>query len=218
MDERATRRPLVAVAVVIFTVRDGSLEVLLIKRSAEPEKGKWALPGGLLLEGEGFDQAASRKLLEETGVNDVYLEQLYTFADLDPQAPEGSVAVSYFALVDAAAARLAHREEWLPAWRRLDDRPELAFANDEVLDYAVERLRSKLQYSNVAYSLMPREFTLGQLQRVYESIIGRPLDKRNFRKKVVSLGIVEGTGGVKTEGAHRPARLYRFVRRQPVTF
>jgi 8-oxo-dGTP diphosphatase len=218
MDDRATRRPLVAVVVVIFTVREDRLEVLLIKRSAEPEKGLWALPGGLLLDGEGLDAAASRKLVEETGVHDVYLEQLYTFADLDRSVREGSVAVSYFALVDASVARLAPREEWLPQWHSLEDRRELAFANGRILDYAVERLRNKLQYSNVAYGLMPSEFSLGQLQRTYESILGRGLDKRNFRRKVLSLDIIAETGRVQAEGAHRPAKLYRFVRREPVTF
>ncbi|HET9199524.1 MAG TPA: NUDIX domain-containing protein [Dehalococcoidia bacterium] len=218
MENKPARQPLVAVVVVIFTVRDNRLEVLLIKRSADPQKGRWALPGGLLLEGEGLDAAASRKLVEETGVHDVYLEQLYTFADLDPAAVEGSVAVSYFALVDASVARLAPREEWLPGWHSLDDRPDLAFSNDLILDYALERLRNKLQYSNVAYGLMPPEFSLGQLQRTYESILGPGLDKRNFRRKVLSLDIIEETGKVRTEGAHRPAKLYRFVRREPVTF
>ena len=218
MENRPGRRPLVAVVVVIFTVRNDRLEVLLIRRSAEPEKGLWALPGGLLLDGEGLDAAASRKLVEETGVHDVYLEQLYTFADLDPAATDGSVAVSYFALVDASVARLSAREEWLPGWHSLDDRPRLAFSNGLILDYAVERLRNKLQYSNVAYGLMPIEFSLGQLQRTYESILGTGLDKRNFRRKVLSLDIIEETGSVRAEGAHRPAKLYRFVRREPVTF
>jgi 8-oxo-dGTP diphosphatase len=107
MDTR-TRRPLVSVVVVILTVRDDRLEVLLIQRSADPDKGLWALPGGLLQEGEGLDAAAARKLVEETGVHDVFLEQLYSFADLDPSAEDGSVGVSYFALVDAGAKQRPH--------------------------------------------------------------------------------------------------------------
>jgi ADP-ribose pyrophosphatase YjhB (NUDIX family) len=218
VNERAARQPLVCVVVVILTVRSDELAVLLIKRSGEPEKGLWALPGGLLTEGEGLDSAASRKLVEETGLDDVYLEQLYSFGDLDKTPKQGSVAVAYFALVDNAAARLAPREEWRPAWYALRSLPELAFSNGLILGYALERLRNKLQYSNVAYSLMPTAFTLGRLQLVYESILGQPLDKRNFRKKVLSLGIIEETGGTHSEGAHRPAKLYRFKSRQPMTF
>lgn len=207
-----------AVVVVILTVREALLEVLLITRSAEPEKGLWALPGGLLLEGEGLDAAASRKLVEETGVEDLYLEQLFSFADLDSSQADGSVAVSYFALVDAAVARLAPRKEWLPAWHALGELPGLAFNNGLIVNYALQRLRNKLQYSNAAYGLMPREFTLGNLQAVYESILVQPLDKRNFRRRVLSLGIIEETGKLRSEGAHRPAMLYRFVSREPMTF
>jgi 8-oxo-dGTP diphosphatase len=216
--ETKTRRPLASVVVVILTVRDNRLEVLLIQRSADPDKGLWALPGGLLQEGEGLDAAAARKLVEETGVQDVFLEQLYSFADLDPSAEDGSVAVSYFALVDAGLARLAPREEWRPAWHSLNSLPALGLSNDRIIDYAIERLRNKLQYSNVAYSLLPQEFSLGRLQRVYELILGRTLDKRNFRRRVVSLGIIEATGRKSSEGAGRPAGLYRFVSRQPMTF
>ncbi|MPZ24620.1 MAG: NUDIX domain-containing protein [Dehalococcoidia bacterium] len=217
-DARPTRAPLTCVVVVIFTVRDNHPEVLLITRSADPERGLWALPGGLLLDGEGLDMAAARKLVEEAGVRDVYLEQLYSFDDLDPSAPEGSVAVSYFALVDASMVRLAPRDEWQAAWYPTNELPEVAFANDRVVEYALERLRNKLQYSNVVYSLMPEEFGLGRLQKVYESILDQTFDKRNFRKRILSLGIVEETGDVRAEGAHRPARIYRFIRREPTTF
>ena len=205
----------VAVLVVILTVNAGRLEVLLIRRSAEPFKDALSLPGGLLKEGESLEQAAVRKLDDETGVTDVFLEQLYTFSDLDRR---GSVAVAYFALVDINAAHLARRREWLPGWFPIDGLPELAFRNDEVIDYALRRLRAKLDYSNVAYSLLPAEFTLSQLQRTYEAILARPLDKRNFRKRILSLDIVEPTGRVASEGRHRPAQLYRFRERKPVVF
>jgi len=205
----------VAVLVVILTVNAGRLEVLLIRRSAEPFKDALSLPGGLLKEGESLEQAAVRKLDDETGVTDVFLEQLYTFSDLDRR---GSVAVAYFALVDINAAHLARRREWLPGWFPIDGLPELAFRNDEVIDYALRRLRAKLDYSNVAYSLLPAEFTLSQLQRTYEAILARPLDKRNFRKRILSLDIVEPTGRVASEGRHRPAQLYRFRERKPVVY
>jgi 8-oxo-dGTP diphosphatase len=205
----------VAVLVVIFTVDAGRLQVLLVRRSAEPFKDRWSLPGGLLTPGESLHQAAVRKLDDETGVTDVFLEQLYTFSDLDDR---GSVAVAYFALVDISAANLAPRREWLPAWFPVDELPPLAFRNERVVAYALERLRAKLDYSNVAYSLLPHEFTLSQLQRTYEAILARPLDKRNFRKRVLSLGIIEPTGRTAGEGRHRPAQLYTFRERRPVTF
>ena len=209
------RRPDVAVLVVILTVNGARVKVLLVRRSAEPFKDSWSLPGGLLMDSESLDEAAARKLDDETGVTDVFLEQLYTFSDLDGR---GSVAVAYFALVDSQQAHLARRREWPPAWFGVDELPPLAFANETVIDYALRRLRAKLDYSNVAYSLLPPDFTLSQLQHVYEAILGRPLDKRNFRKRILSLAIIEPTGGLASEGRHRPARLYRFRERRPVVF
>jgi 8-oxo-dGTP diphosphatase len=205
----------VAVLVVIFTVDDGRFQVLLIRRSAEPFKDGWSLPGGLLAAGESLHKAAVRKLEEETGVADVFLEQLYTFSNLDGH---GSIAVAYFALVDISEALLAQRSEWLPAWFPVADLPPLAFKNDEVIEYALQRLRAKLDYSNVAYSLLPEEFTLSQLQATYEAILGRPLDKRNFRKRVTTLALLEATGRQAGAGRHRPAQLYRFRERHPVVF
>jgi len=204
-----------AVLVVIFTMEEGRLHVLLVRRSAEPFKDAWSLPGGLLAPGESLDEAAVRKLDDETGVTDVFLEQLYTFCDLDGR---GSVAAAYFALVDSRRAHLARRRAWLPAWQPIDGLPPLAFDNGHVIDYALHRLQAKLEYSNVAYSLLPAEFTLSQLQRAYEAILARPLDKRNFRKRMLSLGIIEPTGRTATEGRHRPAQLYAFRERRPVVF
>jgi 8-oxo-dGTP diphosphatase len=205
----------VAVLVVIFTVESGRLQVLLIRRSAAPFKDSWSLPGGLLGEGESLQGAAVRKLAEETGLTDVFLEQLFTFSDLDGM---GSVAVAYFALVDSGKALLAERSDWLPAWSPVAETTALAFRNDEVISYALQRLRAKLEYSNVAYSLLPEEFTLSQLQGTYEGIMGRRLDKRNFRKRVSTLGLVEATGRTSGAGRHRPAQLYRFRERTPVVF
>jgi 8-oxo-dGTP diphosphatase len=205
----------VAVLVVILTVSGGRLQVLLVRRSAEPFKDSWSLPGGLLNAGESLEEAAVRKLEDETGVTDVFLEQLYTFSDLDGQ---GSVAVAYFALVDLGATHLARRKEWLPAWFSIEDMPPLAFENEGVIDYALRRLRAKLDYSNVAYSLLPAEFSLSQLQSTYEAILSRTLDKRNFRKRILSLDIVEPTGRQASEGRHRPAQLYRFRERKQVVF
>jgi 8-oxo-dGTP diphosphatase len=206
---------LLAVLVVIFTVGAGGLQVLLIRRSADPYRDALSLPGGRLPAETSLLEAAVTRLEIETGLADVFLEQLYTFSDLDGQ---GSVAVAYWALVDRDSARLARRQEWQPGWYSVNDLPPLAFKNEEVVQLALSRLRNKLTYSNVAYSLLPPEFSLSQLQLVYEAILSRELDKRNFRKRVLSLGILEPTGRYQAEGRHRPAQLYRFRERRPVMF
>jgi 8-oxo-dGTP diphosphatase len=204
----------VSVIVVILTIIEGELRVLLIHRSGEPFIGWWALPGGLLRPDESLAEAAARKLVEETGVGDLFLEQLYTFDDLDVESD--SVAVSYFALVDSRRVRLRAEPHWEPAWFAVADMPELAFSNGSVVEYAITRLRNKLEYTNVAYSLMPESFTLSDLQAVYESIFLRPFDKRNFRRRMLSQGIIKPTGRTFARGAHRPAELYEFSSRQPM--
>ena len=200
--------------VVIFTVIEEQLSALLIERAAEPYRGHWALPGGLLRDGESLHGAAERKLADETGVSDVYLEQLFTF-DRVPGG-QADVVVSYFALVDVARARLRAELEWRPAWQPARALPALAFENERMLAYAEQRLRSKLEYTNVVYSLLPRWFTLTAMQRVYEAILGETMDKRNFRRRMVSLGIVRETGQTAKAGAHRPAMLYEFTTREPM--
>jgi 8-oxo-dGTP diphosphatase len=204
----------VAVVVVIFTVQQEQLSVLLIERAAEPGRGQWALPGGVLREGESLDGAATRKLADETGVSDVFLEQLYTFDRLGEGWAE--VVVTYFALVAKSRARLRGELEWRPAWHAVRGLRGLAFDNERVVSYAEQRLRNKLAYTNVVYSLLPPQFTLSQMQRVYEAILGETLDKRNFRKRVVGLGIVRETGQTLKEGPHRPAMLYEFASRKPM--
>lgn len=207
------RRPQVAVLVVIFTVEDERLQVLLIERSADPNEGMWAIPGGALQHGESLQNAAVRKLAEETGVTDLFLEQLYTFGDLDPSSADGSVAVAWFALVDQQRVRLAQRTAWRPEWFDLEDVPSLAFANEQVIAVARERLINKLQYTDAAYSLLPPRFTMRELQQVYEAILGRELDKRNFRRRLLASDFIQATSESRTDGRHRPARLYRFVNR-----
>ena len=208
--------PVVATIVVIFAVIDERLRVLLVHRDAEPQAGLWALPGGLWDGGRSLDEAAAAKLVEETGASDVYLEQLFTRSGLDPSQP--SVAIAYFALVDAEVVRLREDpgDAWRPAWHAVDELPPLAFENDRVIEQAVERVRAKLEYTNIAYGLLPERFTLRQLQATYEAILGESLDRRNFRKRMLGAELIEATEEVRREGAHRPARLYRFTSREPV--
>lgn len=210
----STHPPAAATVIVIFAIIDDAPRVLLIHRSAEPERGKWALPGGLYDGAVPLDDAAARKLVDETGASDLYLEQLFTASGLDATQP--SVVVAYVALVDAAQVSLAVREEWTPRWFAVDDLPTLAFDNNHVIAQAVERVQSKLQYSNIAYGLLPECFTLREVQSVYEAILGRELDRRNFRKWILARALIEPTGEVRREGAHRPARLYRFVTHETV--
>ena len=209
-----TKEPLVATVVVIFAIIDDALQVLLVHRTSQPQRGRWALPGGRWDGGESLDAAAARKLAEETGAGDLYLEQLFTTSGLDPAQP--ALVVAYFALVDATGVRLREGDEWPPAWLRVDGLPRLAFDNNRVIEQAVARVRAKLDYTNIAYGLLPPRFTVRELQTTYEAILGRPLDRRNFRKRVLSAGVIEPTKEHRREGAHRPALLYRFVSREPV--
>ncbi len=209
----------IAAVVVILTVTAEGLRVLLIRRGGEPNVGWWALPGGQLLPSESLSDAAARKLREETGVDDVYLEQLFTFDDLDSDEDNreaNSVVTAYFALVDTNRVRLRADTAWEPAWFDVSEVPDLAFTNRKVVDYAITRLRNKLEYTNVAYSLMAEAFTLSELQSVYESTFGRAFDKRNFRRRMLSQEIIRPTGRMVARGAHRPAELYEFTSRQPM--
>ncbi|MCA9850283.1 MAG: NUDIX hydrolase [Dehalococcoidia bacterium] len=206
--------PVVAAIVVILAVREGKLHVLLVHRSGPPEEDRWALPGGRWNGVEDLEAAATRVLERETGVTNLYLEQLFTADSLDASAP--SLAVAYFALVEPSTVRLRKEESWRPQWHAVDSLPDLAFRNNELIDQAVARVGAKLEYTNIAYGLLPEQFTFRDLHETYEAILRKPLDRRNFRKRMLSMGIIEATGGTRREGAHRPAKLYRFTSREPV--
>jgi 8-oxo-dGTP diphosphatase len=201
----------VTVDIVIFTIHAGALKVLLVKRGVPPFAGHFAIPGGFVLEEESLEQAALRELLEETGVADVYLEQLYSFGG-PKRDPRGRViTVAYFALISADQSPLkAGSDAAEAAWWPLNRLPLLAFDHSEILNYAVERLRSKLEYTTVGFQLLPAKFTLSELQEVYEAILGKTLDKRNFRRKLALLKILKPVPEFRRGGC-RPARLYRFV-------
>lgn len=200
----------VATDIVVFTIRADTLNVLLIERAGQPFKGSWALPGGFLNNDEGLDQCAARELAEETGVGDVYLEQLGSFGDPGRDPRGGVVSVAYFALVPADEHALYAASDAASArWFAFDDLPELAFDHAVILHAAHARLKAKLDYSTIAFCLLPAEFTLSNLQTVYEIIKAETLDKRNFRKWVLALDVLQETGEKRVEGAHRPAMLYR---------
>ncbi len=201
----------VTVDIVIFTIKSDLLQVLLVRRGVPPFEGRWAIPGGFIRQGESLEAAALRELNEETGVRDVYLEQLYTFGDPDRDPRGRVITVAYYALISADRALLVAGTDAAAArWWPVAERPSLAFDHDSILTYAVERLRNKLEYTTVGFQFLPRQFTLTELQRVYQAILGRPLDKRNFRRKIDLLGILTPLKQWRREGPSRPARLYEF--------
>jgi len=200
----------VTVDIVIFTIQESVLKVLLIKRLVPPFVGQMAIPGGFVLEKEDLDQAALRELKEETGVSDVYLEQLYSFGKPDRDPRGRVVTVAYFALISPDRKLSAGSDAAAAAWYPVDDLPKLAFDHAAILDYALERLRNKLEYTTVGFQLLPEKFTLTELQEVYEAILGKKLDKRNFRRKMSLLKILKPLSEHR-RGGQRPAQLYRFV-------
>lgn len=204
-------RPMVSVDIVVFTVRNDQLCVLLVRRGQEPYKGSWALPGGFINIDESLEDAAKRELYEETGIAESYLEQLYTYGD-PGRDPRGRViTVAYFALVPANTKIKIHDVPEIKAvdWFDVHNLPALAFDHQDIIEYAIQRLCYKLEYSAVGFQLLPQEFTLSEIQQVYEVILGERLDKRNFRRRILQAGIIEPTPHKRT-GEGRPARLYRY--------
>ncbi|HLZ24045.1 MAG TPA: NUDIX domain-containing protein [Ktedonobacterales bacterium] len=204
-------RPAVAVDVAILTVRERRLEVLLVRRHNAPFDAMWALPGCFVHGDESLEDAARRKLEEQTGVRDAYLEQLYTFGEPGRDPRMRVITVVYYALIRPDQLQLpsgAAVEDARLFWAY--EVPPLAFDHRAILDYTLLRLRSKLEYTTIGFQLLGERFTLSELQEVYEAILNRPLDKRNFRKKLLMTRIVEPTQYTKMVGQHRPAVLYRF--------
>ncbi len=208
----------VAVDVVLFTIEEGKLKILLIRRPEEPFKNVYALPGGFVHEGETTKDTASRILKSKAGVGNVYIEQLYTFDTLgrDPRGPIFSV--TYFALASNEDMRSKKTEvSQNPQFTSVDElsKLDLAFDHIDIIRYSIRRLRAKLEYTNIVYSLLSRFFTLNQLQKTYEIILGHTLDKRNFQKKYLQLDLISPTKKMLTGSRQRPARLYEFKVRKP---
>jgi ADP-ribose pyrophosphatase YjhB (NUDIX family) len=220
-DQRVNRRESgvqasVVVAVVIFSVRpdaDGRprLQVLLVRRAVDPFAGHWSLPGGKLWGREALDEAAWRQLAEKTALRASYLEQLYTFELWDPSRQLDAAVIAYYALVRTDHTEIAAgRKTMEAAWFPVDDLPGgLAFDNDEILHFALGRLRNKVEYAHVAFQFLPPAFTLAQLRAVHEVILGRRIDPTNFRRRVEATGTIVPTGQLVSGGRHRPPALYR---------
>lgn len=207
--------PAVTVDAVIFTIQENDLKVLLIERTNEPFRKYCALPGGFLVKNEPSERAIDRILKDKAGIKRVYTEQLYTFDNLN-RDPRGHVlTVAYFALVPATTLKIKSGEKEKPRLYSIKKLPRLAFDHKQIIQYAIGRLRAKLEYTNVIYSLLPSEFTMPQLQKTYEIVLGKKLDKRNFIKKFLSLSIVKQTSKKLSGPRRRPAQLYRFISQKP---
>jgi 8-oxo-dGTP diphosphatase len=206
-------RPGLTVDCVIFglDLAAGRLNVVLIERDLEPFAGQWALPGGFVREGESLEEAARRELEEETGVTEVFLEQLYTFG-APRRDPRGwVVSVGYYALVAPDKHQLSAATDARQAvWHDVKDLPPLAFDHAEILATALQRLRGKVTYAPLGFELLPRKFTVKQLQRVYEIVLDTAFDNRNFRKKIFSFNILRELDEMQRGEPQRPARLYEF--------
>jgi 8-oxo-dGTP diphosphatase len=204
-------QPAVTVDLVIFTVNNDMLKIMLMKRAENPFADSWSLPGGFLKVGESLEEAALRVLKEKTGMEDVYMEQLYTFGDPDRDPRTRVITVAYFALIPWKNLIQPDSDKVTDLmWVSVDRLPKLAFDHKAIVEYAVQRLRAKASYSNIVYSLMPMKFRLSELQNIYEIIINAKLDKRNFRKRMLATGLLQETGKKDAAGAHRPAMLYKF--------
>jgi len=213
--EHAKQNIKLAVDNCIFTIKDGKLCVLLIKMK-DKLQGHWALPGGLVNNNETLDSAAKRILKTQTSVSDVYLEQLYTFGDVKRDPFARVISTAYFALVPPKTNNIKTSAKYSDVrWIPVKKLPGLAYDHDKIAKYAKQRLADKISYTNAVWSLLPTKFTLTDLQKVYEIILGKVIDKRNFRKKILALDIIHPTSETKIKGAHRPAKLYEFSSTKP---
>lgn len=208
-------RPALSVDCVVFGIDDEDLKILLIERGIPPFKGSWALPGGFVHMDEDLPEAARRELQEETGLSSSYLEQLGTFGDVGRDPRGRVVTVAYYALVRLRDHRIqaatdACDARWFSVW----DVPSLAFDHEVIVQRALERLKTKVRREPIGFELLPKKFTLSQLRGLYETVLEQPLDRRNFRKKILAMDVLEELDEVERDVAHRAARLYRFDERK----
>lgn len=211
-DPKTFDRPSVTVDALVFTIEGGILKVALVKRAGEPFKDYWALPGGFIDMKETLEEAVRRKLSLKAGYDNLYLEQLATFGDPKRDPRTRVITVVYFALTSSDNFRSVTSESVSDSQlfdvKKLP--PKLAFDHKEIIQFGLKRLKNKIQYSNIAYGLLPVEFTLTELQKIYETILGKTIDKRNFRKKMLATKLLTSTKKKRVELAHRPAELFKF--------
>lgn len=203
--------PAVTVDGVVFGFDETDLKLLLIRRRIEPNKGAWALPGGFVNINEGLEEAARRELHEETGIEELYLEQLYTFGEPKRDPRERVISVAYYALVKLSEHTVRAASDAIEvAWFPVAELPKLAFDHERIVDTGLKRLKAKVRYEPIGFELLPEKFTLGELQRLYETVLEQSLDKRNFRKRILSMELLEALDEYQQDVAHRAAQFYRF--------
>ena len=208
----------IAVDAIVFgySKTDG-VSVLLIKRKYEPFKNLWAIPGGFILDDESLEEAVVRELKEETGIQVDYLQQLYTFGDKDRDPRKRVISIAYFAIVKSAQFQQlkASTDAEEAQWFSIEHLPKLAFDHKQILSVAVERIRTKIRYEPIGFELLDKKFSFADLEKLYMSLLGRDIDRRNFSKKILSLNILEETGEyTKAEGKGRPSKIYRFNKKR----
>jgi 8-oxo-dGTP diphosphatase len=202
---------MVAVDTVLFAVNEGRVQTYLVELRRGPGRGRWAFPGGLVRRGEMLDDAARRELFESTGLRGAYLEQLFTFGDPSRDPRAHVVSVAYMALIPNADAVKAPCDKYANGrWYDASKLPELAYDHSLIAAYALKRLKSKIEYTNIAHALLPPEFTFAEFEELYSLILGRPLDRRNFRRRILAMGILKLLPHTR-RGPHRPAALYSFA-------
>lgn len=201
---------LLAVDCIIFGFDEEELKILLIKRDFEPEKGKWSLMGGFMHHDETLDQAAIRVLNKLTGIQNIYMEQLYSYSELDRDPGERTVSVAYFALINIKEHKEELIEQYSAKWVSLKDLPKLIFDHNRMVDHAINRLRYRASTKPIGFELLPQKFTMRQLQKLYEAILGRELDKRNFTSKVQALEILLKLEEKETGSSKKGSFLYTF--------
>lgn len=196
---------------VVYGFDKEDLKILLIQRGAEPFKGQWALPGDLVYPDEDLDVSANRILQELTGLSKVFMEQHKTYGKVNRHPLGRVITISYYALVNLTEFNPeSHSWAQNAHWHSLNDLPELAFDHQEILERTIEELRSKVRTQPIGFELLPKYFALNELQQLYEAILNRPFDKANFRKKILSMGLLIDVGKRETNVSHRPAKLYQF--------
>jgi 8-oxo-dGTP diphosphatase len=207
----------VAVDAIVFGYsKNDGVSVLLIKRKYEPFKNCWAIPGGFVLENESLEDAVKRELHEETGVEVNYLEQLYSFGEPNRDPRQRVISIAYFALVNSThfsalkASTDAEEAQWFP----INKLPALAFDHKKILQVAIERVRAKVRYEPIGFELLDKQFAFSDLEKLYSILLNRPIDRRNFTKKILSLDILEDTGTLVSTGVGRPSKVYQFNKKR----
>lgn len=200
-----------SVDAVVFGYEEGNISVLLIKRKYDPFKGQWAIPGGFVENDESLEYAVERELFEETGIKINYLEQLYSFGKPNRDPRGRVVSIAYFGLVRPNAFKLyASTDAEQAQWFNINDLPKLTFDHKEILKTAIERLQGKITYEPIGFELLDKKFPFSDLEKLYTTLLGREIDRRNFRKKIVSLNVLDELDEKVSKGSGRPANLFQF--------